>query len=109
MFSVYILRGGSGRHYIGMTGNFGRRLAEHRRGHTPTTARLGGDLQVAARCEFPDRATAAMMERLLKRWKNPESGRAPQPTRSVRTVEQPRRVGVGRRFNPGPWHQFQPS
>ena len=38
---VYILRGSSGRHYIGSTVNLERRLSEHRSGGTHTTQRLG--------------------------------------------------------------------
>lgn len=45
---VYMLRGASGRHYIGSTTDLERRLEQHRRGHTQTTKRLGGGLEVAA-------------------------------------------------------------
>jgi putative endonuclease len=71
MFWVYILQGNSGRHYIGMTDDLRRRLAEHSRGHTHTTKRLGGDLRLVARREFPTRVEAAAFERKLKSWKNP--------------------------------------
>ncbi len=45
---VYILRGASGRHYIGSTNDLVRRLEAHRRGQTHTTARLGDALEVVA-------------------------------------------------------------
>ena len=45
---VYILRGSSGRHYIGSTVNLERRVAEHRRGHTHTTTRIGDEIELVA-------------------------------------------------------------
>ena len=45
---VYILRGASGRHYIGSTGDLERRLAEHQRGGNHTTHRFGNDLELIA-------------------------------------------------------------
>ena len=67
---VYILRGSTGRHYIGSTLNVDDRMAQHRRGHTHTTERLG-ELQVVARREYPTLEEARKIERLLKRKKNP--------------------------------------
>ena len=69
---VYILRGASGRHYIGSTTDLTRRLAEHDRGHTHTTRRLGGTLELVALREFPTLTEARRCERLLKRKKNPQ-------------------------------------
>ena len=69
---VYILRSDSGRHYIGSTTDLERRLAEHRRGHTHTTKRLGGELEHAATLELPTLAEARALERELKRKKNPQ-------------------------------------
>ena len=68
---VYLLHGYSGRHYIGMTSNQQRRLAQHREGHTYTTRQLGGDLQLLASNEYATRREAAAAERKLKAWKNP--------------------------------------
>jgi predicted GIY-YIG superfamily endonuclease len=45
---VYILRGQSGRHYIGSTDNMERRIAEHQRGNNHTTRRLGGSVELVA-------------------------------------------------------------
>jgi tRNA/rRNA methyltransferase/putative endonuclease len=45
---VYILRGKSGRHYIGSTDDLERRLAEHQRGSNHTTRRLGGEVELVA-------------------------------------------------------------
>ena len=68
---IYILRGSSGRHYIGSTENLARRLEEHRRGSNHTTRRFGDDLElVASRC-VNDAAEARRIERFLKRKKNP--------------------------------------
>ncbi len=69
---VYMLRGASGRHYIGSTTDLERRLEQHRRGHTHTTKRLGGGLEVAAALEMPSLQEARALERELKRKKNPQ-------------------------------------
>ncbi len=68
---VYILRGESGRHYIGSTDNLDRRLREHAQGGTHTTHRLGGQLALIAAKELPSMAEARALERALKRKKNP--------------------------------------
>ena len=76
MAVVCILRGSSGRHYIGMTNDLERRLDEHRAGHTHTTKRLGGELTLVASRVYASRDAAAEMERRLKSWKNPARGGA---------------------------------
>jgi predicted GIY-YIG superfamily endonuclease len=68
---VYILRGPSGRYYIGSTENLTRRLAEHRRGGNHTTHRFGGDLEVVISRVVDNRAEARRIELALKRKKNP--------------------------------------
>jgi putative endonuclease len=68
---VYILRGSSGRHYIGSTLDIDARFAQHLRGHTATTKRLGSGLQIVARKEFSTIEEARKMERLLKAKKDP--------------------------------------
>ena len=68
---AYILRCSSGRHYIGSATDLERRLEQHRRGHTHTTRRLGGSLELAAALELGSLATAREWERELKRKKNP--------------------------------------
>lgn len=68
---VYILISASGRHYIGSTTDLARRLAEHQRGHTHTTRRLGGKLELAAATEVLTLQEARCWERRLKRKKNP--------------------------------------
>ena len=69
---VYMLSSASGRYYIGSTINLDERLEQHRRGHTHTTKRLGGDLKIAAAVEMDSLAEARIFERELKRKKNPE-------------------------------------
>ena len=68
---VYILRGSNGRHYIGSTVDLNARLAQHLRGHTATTKRLGAELQIVAKKEVPSLSKAREIERTLKRKKNP--------------------------------------
>ena len=66
-----MLRGASGRHYIGMTSDLTCRLEQHRNGQTHTTKRLGGDLQLVASKAYATREDAAAIEKMLKSWKNP--------------------------------------
>jgi len=69
---VYILRGSTGRHYIGSTVDLDARFAQHVRGHTATTKRLGDELEIVARKQVASLVEARKIERHLKRKKNPE-------------------------------------
>ena len=69
---VYILRGSAGRHYIGSTVDLEARTAQHLRGHTATTKRLGDQLEIVAKKEVATLAEARKIERALKRKKNPK-------------------------------------
>jgi predicted GIY-YIG superfamily endonuclease len=69
---VYILRGSTGRHYIGSTADIDARFAQHLRGHTATTKRLGCQLEIVAKKEVNTLAEARAIERTLKRKKNPK-------------------------------------
>ena len=51
---VYILRGSSGRHYIGSCVDLDARFEQHLRGHTATTKRLGDTLEIVAKKEVAD-------------------------------------------------------
>ena len=70
-----MLRGGSGRHYIGLTSDLALRLEQHRRGQMHTTKRLGGDLELVASKPYNTREEAAVIEGKLKGWKNPAKAR----------------------------------
>ena len=69
---VYIIRGSTRRHYIGSAVNLNARFAQHLRGHTATTKRLGDSLEIVAKKEVPPLAVAREIERSLKRKKNPK-------------------------------------
>jgi predicted GIY-YIG superfamily endonuclease len=69
---VYILRGSSGRRYIGSAVHLAARFAQHLRSHTSTTKRLGNDLEIVARKEVPTLSEARTIERFLKQKKNPK-------------------------------------
>ena len=69
---VYIIRGSSGRHYIGSAVDLAARFAQHLRGHTATTKRLGTTLEIVARKEVATLGDARKIERLLKRKKKPK-------------------------------------
>ena len=71
MAFVYILRGASGRHYIGSTANLERRLAEHHRGNNHTTRRLGRNLELVISKTVDGLVEARQIELALKRKKNP--------------------------------------
>ena len=68
---VYILRGSSGRHYIGSCVDLDARFAQPLRGHTATTKRLGEKLEIVAKKEVLTLQDARRIERELKRKKNP--------------------------------------
>src|SRR5438270_14067991 len=63
---VYILRGSAGRYYIGSTVDFDARLAQHLRGHTATTKRLGDKLEVIAKKQVVTLGEARRIEPRLK-------------------------------------------
>ena len=69
---VYIIRGSIGRHYIGSAVDLNARFAQHLRGHTATTKRLGDSLEIVPKKEVPTLAEAREIERSLKRKKNPK-------------------------------------
>jgi predicted GIY-YIG superfamily endonuclease len=52
MVWVYILKESSRRHYIGSAVDLEARFAQHLRGHTATTKRLGDKLQIVAKKEL---------------------------------------------------------
>jgi len=68
---VYILKG-SKRHYFGSTVGLDARIAQHQRGHTHTTKRLGEKLELVASKEFATLKEARSVERMLKAKKNPK-------------------------------------
>ena len=68
---VYVLRGSTGRHYFGSTTDLSRRLAEHRRGHTYSTRRLGNTWILVHAVELPTLAEARQWELRLKDLKRP--------------------------------------
>jgi predicted GIY-YIG superfamily endonuclease len=68
---IYILRGSSGRHYIGSAVDLDARFAQHLRGHTATMKRLGRNLQIVAKKRVATLDEARRIERDLKRKKNP--------------------------------------
>ena len=78
---AYILRGDSGRHYIGSTTNLERRLKEHRHGQTHSTKRLGDNLEIVAAVELATLDEARALEREMKRKKNPRLAMAMLPSR----------------------------
>jgi predicted GIY-YIG superfamily endonuclease len=62
MAYVYIMRGKSGRHYIGSSDDLERRLSEHERGSNHTTRRLGGEVVLVAQKQVATIAEARALE-----------------------------------------------
>jgi len=81
-----MLRGAAGRHYTGLTSDLARRMEEHRRGHTHTTRRMGGNLEVVAAAEVTTLKAARGLERELKRKKNPRLALALLQHQSAETI-----------------------
>jgi predicted GIY-YIG superfamily endonuclease len=63
--------GSSSRHYIGSAVDLNARLAQHRRGHTCTTKRLGERLEAVASKQIVTLDEARSIDRPLKAKKNP--------------------------------------
>ncbi len=95
---VYIIRGSTGRHYIGSAVDLDGRFAQHLRGHTATTKRLGDSLEIVAKKEVPTLAEAREIERSLKRKKNPKLASTIYSGRAA-----PKAFGVGREFDSPLW------
>lgn len=87
---VYLLKGTTGRHYIGYTSNLKARLEAHHRGNTATTRRLGYPLELVAAKIFKDEAEARAAEKKLKSWKNPNKAK-----QYLSLESSPDPVGVG--------------
>ena len=68
---VYILRGSSGRYYIGCTSVIERRFGEHLRGSNHTTRRFGEAIELIDSVEVASMTDARKLERTLKGKKNP--------------------------------------
>jgi putative endonuclease len=67
---VYILHfNNSGKYYVGSTNNLERRLKQHRKGHTPSTKRLGSEFVLAFSQEIETLALARSVELRIKSWK----------------------------------------
>ena len=64
---IYVLKGSSGRHYIGAAVDFDARFAQHLRGHTATTKRLGDKLEIVARKKVATLDEARRIERMFER------------------------------------------
>jgi predicted GIY-YIG superfamily endonuclease len=84
---VYILRGSSGRHYIGSAIDLDAGFAQHVRGHTATTKRLGDSLEIVARKQVSGLGEARELERKIK-----TKEKSPARNLSFATVEQPRKL-----------------
>jgi predicted GIY-YIG superfamily endonuclease len=83
---VYLLKG-SKRHYLGSTFDLNARIAQHQRGHTHTTKRLGETLELVARKEFATLEQARSVERIIE-------GEEESTTRDLlfAKLEQPRKL-----------------
>jgi putative endonuclease len=63
--TLYVLKGKSGKRYIGITNNLSRRLKEHR-SHKTKGGQLIDDFIVVYTETFPDYQTARIKEKFLK-------------------------------------------
>jgi predicted GIY-YIG superfamily endonuclease len=73
---VYMLKGTTGRFYIGATKDLQTRVARHNTGTVHSTKRLGLPLELVASREFDTIGEAYAMEKKLKSWKNPSKALA---------------------------------
>ena len=70
---VYLLRGQTGRFYIGSTNDLRRRLEQHNSGQVYSTKRLGLPMELVAKGNFRTLAEARSAEIRFKKWKNPHT------------------------------------
>jgi putative endonuclease len=68
MWYVYILKGGKGRLYTGMTQNKDRRLFEHQTGHGGAYTYKKGPFELLLTEGFDDKISAETRERQIKGW-----------------------------------------
>jgi predicted GIY-YIG superfamily endonuclease len=62
---LYVLKGKTGKRYIGITNNLSRRLQEHH-GNKTKAGQFLGDFSILHTEEFPDYKTAREREKFLK-------------------------------------------
>jgi predicted GIY-YIG superfamily endonuclease len=67
---LYFAADPSGRHYIGSTVDLDARIAQHWRGHTHSTKRLGENIELVGK-KVETLNQARKIERILKAKKNP--------------------------------------
>ncbi len=67
---VYLLKGTTGKFYLGSTDHLERRLAQHQAGLCPSSKRLGLPLELVTFKECSSLAEARLLERKLKTKKN---------------------------------------
>lgn len=75
MAFVYMLKGRTGRFYLGATEDLLARLERHNSGMVHSTRRLGLPLELVASRQFSNMKEALKVERMLKSWKNPAKAR----------------------------------
>jgi putative endonuclease len=63
--TVYVLKGESGKRYIGITNNLGRRLKEHRSG-TTKGGQILGEFELLYKEQYLDYKEARIREKFLK-------------------------------------------
>lgn len=66
MYTVYVLQDKNGKHYKGVTNDLNRRLKEHRSGQTITTSKMGKDMRVVYKEDYPTFEEARKREKYLK-------------------------------------------
>jgi predicted GIY-YIG superfamily endonuclease len=65
MITLYILKGETGKRYVGITNELSRRLKEHRSHHSKTGQILGGFTVIHTE-SFSDHKSARLREKFLK-------------------------------------------
>ena len=84
---VYILRGSSGRHYIGSAVDLDARFRQHLRGHAAMTKRLGDTLEIVAKKEVPTLSESSRNRAFIKAKEKSKPRDLPSSA-----VEQPRKL-----------------
>jgi putative endonuclease len=65
LITLYVLKGETGKRYVGITNDLSRRLSEHRRGHSKA-GQIIGNFTVIHTESFTDHNSARIKEKFLK-------------------------------------------
>jgi putative endonuclease len=101
LITVYVLKGKSGKRYVGITNDLSRRLSEHRSGHSKA-GQIIGTFTVIHTESFTDHKSARNKEKFLK------SGQGRKWLDELEAESEPATKPAGKTRPDQPSHQMEP-